>query len=471
MKLAIIISGLLRSFELNYNKILSYFKDYDFDIFLCTSKYNNDNKYLSYNNIKFENYNKIKHILYINDDIILFKDEYNNLSKNWYKWKLISKLVDINEYDLIIKMRPDIHINDIRFNINNIENYENTINIPYQNDIFNNKLFDSYESINDQIAIFNIKLLDKIGSFFDNIQSIKETYGLPYVSEILFYKYLITNNIKINRFELDYKLILSECNIIAICGDSGSGKTTISKLIEPLLPHTELLILETDRYHKWERGNTNYNKYTHLNPYANNLEKMSNDLYNLKIGDNIYTVDYDHDTGKFTNEKKIEHRTNVILCGLHTLYIDKMTSIIDIKVFIDTDRELIKKWKIDRDIKKRGYTEQQVINMIEKREPDYNKYIIGQKENANIIIRFYYKNNDLRLQMKIKKYIIYNIPSFILEQQVIQIDDWIIVDIDKDTNVNWDNILVYIDRIKLYNGLNGFIQRVFYYFLYENKLT
>ena len=89
------------------------------------------------------------------------------------------------------------------------------------------------------------------------------------------------------------------------------------------------------------------------NPEANNLEKMSKDVYNLKIGSEIYSVDYDHDTGKFTQEEKIVSKNNVILCGLHTLYSKKTNDIIDLKIFIDTDRELIKKWKIKRGIYRR----------------------------------------------------------------------------------------------------------------------
>ena len=47
---------------------------------------------------------------------------------------------------------------------------------------------------------------------------------------------------------------------------------------------------------------------------------MNMDVYNLKIGHEIYAVDYDHSTGKFTQEEKIEAKNNIILCGLHTLY-------------------------------------------------------------------------------------------------------------------------------------------------------
>ena len=119
--------------------------------------------------------------------------------------------------------------------------------------------------------------------------------------DINLYKYLKENKINYELIDIQYKLILFECNIIAINGDSGSGKTTLSKILN-LLFEKEACILETDRYHKWERGNENYQKYTHLNPYANHLERMIEDVFQYKIGQDIFQVDYDHSMGNFTQK-------------------------------------------------------------------------------------------------------------------------------------------------------------------------
>ena len=145
------------------------------------------------------------------------------------------------------------------------------------------------------------------------------------------YKYLESISIYYKLIPIDYKLILSECNIIAIAGDSGSGKSTLSKIVN-LLFKKEASILETDRYHKWERGDENYQKFTHLNPYANNLEKMSEDIYQLKIGSDIYQVDYDHSSGKFTQKQKIVNTKNLVVCGLHTLYQQNMNELLNLKI-------------------------------------------------------------------------------------------------------------------------------------------
>ena len=277
---------------------------------------------------------------------------------------------------------------------------------------------------------------------------------LPKVSEILFYHYLEERNIIIKRFKMNYKLILSPCNIIAICGDSSSGKTVLSRIIEDILPIENRLILETDRYHKWERGNENYKTITHLNPYANHLEKMSEDIYKLKIGENIYAIDYNHDTGKFTPLEKIQSATNILFCGLHTLYLDNVNSLLDLKIFMDTDRELSKIWKIKRDVEYRGGDINKVLNNIKQREPDYYKYIETQKNNADIIIKYYLDNYQIKLNMKIKSHLYQNIEPFINEfKEQIKIDivsNWINLDISpKNVYPILDNgDIIYTELLK-----------------------
>lgn len=90
-----------------------------------------------------------------------------------------------------------------------------------------------------------------------------------------------------------------------------------------------------------------------------------------------------------------------------------MNDIIDLKIFMDTDRELIKKWKIKRDVEERGHSVEKVTSQILKREKDYDEYINVQKKNADIIIKFYEENHKIYCKIIVnnKKFmnkIIYN---------------------------------------------------------------
>jgi len=87
---------------------------------------------------------------------------------------------------------------------------------------------------------------------------------------------------------------------------------------------------------------------------------------------------------------------------------------------MDTDRELLKKWKINRDTKERKYNSEKVIQQMKDREKDYFDYIIKQKENADIIIRFYeecgIKTEKLKCNVVIQNNrIIHKIVKYIID--------------------------------------------------------
>tara|TARA_R110000796_G_scaffold252331_1_gene386115 strand:- start:268 stop:1083 length:816 start_codon:yes stop_codon:yes gene_type:complete len=179
------------------------------------------------------------------------------------------------------------------------------------------------------------------------------------------------------------------CNVFAICGDSGSGKTTMASVLASYLKDST--VVECDRYHKWERGDAHWDTYTHLNLEANHIDQMIEDVNNLKLGLDIYRKDYDHATGKFTEDKKIKASENIVVCGLHTFYCDK--EVFDLKIFMDTDEELKTQWKIFRDTSKRGYSPKKVKEQIVRRKTDYSKYLQPLIKDADLVVNFCNEKN------------------------------------------------------------------------------
>lgn len=375
-KICICICGLNRSIHLvisNFNKLLSN-HEIEYILVLSDSK---EQEYINNINKEIENIQIIKKLILKDYDYNDFRNSENYSNKIIHSIKLIT-----NKYDLYILCRSDLIIGSINLNLINKEKI-----------YFCNNHLNPY-TINENRINDNIIITKNYNEFI----KLKELHDFNQINknylDINLYKYLNEKRIDYKLIPIDYKLVLSECNIIAISGDSGSGKTTLSKILN-LLFEKETCILETDRYHKWERGNENYKTYTHLNPYANHLERMSEDVFQYKIGQDVYQVDYNHSNGKFTQKQKIENKKNLVLCGLHTLYQSNMNELLNLKIFLDTDRELIKKWKIERDVNERGYSLENVLKQIEVREKDYNTYIIQQKENADIIIQFYEVSENL----------------------------------------------------------------------------
>ena len=309
----------------------------------------------------------------------------NNIFNQNYKFFILNqqkKNIELHEnikYDLVIKYRPDLYIeNKIEYVLSN------NIIIPQSSKIDINKLGKKTNNyICDIFAYGNSSIMDKYFNIFLNLGNLIEKYGN--INETLVFHYLNEYNIPYTFKKIKYIVILSTCNTIAICGGSSTGKTILSNKIKKILKNS--FILECDRYHKWERQNILWEKYTHLNPKANFLTKMKNDVFDLKIGKNIYQVNYDHTNGKFTDKKEIINTENIIICGLHTLY--NNTNLHNLKIFLDIDENLRIPWKIKRDIKKRGYSYTRILKQIENRKEDYIKYILPQKEKSNIIINFY----------------------------------------------------------------------------------
>jgi uridine kinase len=178
--------------------------------------------------------------------------------------------------------------------------------------------------------------------------------------------------------------------LIGICGDSGSGKSELIKLIIKSFEQfsDNLLYYECDRYHKWERTNKNWNIYTHLNPISNDLDKMYLDILSLKQNKSIDVRDYDHFTGNFTEKAIILPKKIIIVSGLHTLYKEELTNIYNLAIYVEPEENLRILWKIRRDVKERKYDISTIKNKIFMRSYDRENYILPQKNNADIIIKY-----------------------------------------------------------------------------------
>ncbi|MHC5830532.1 MAG: phosphoribulokinase, partial [Nostoc sp.] len=61
----------------------------------------------------------------------------------------------------------------------------------------------------------------------------------------------------------------------------------------------------------------------------------------------------------------------------------------DVKVYLAPPETLRAKWKVNRDTQKRGYSAEQVLAELEKREPDSAQFIRPQRQWSDIVISFY----------------------------------------------------------------------------------
>ncbi|PLS75704.1 MAG: phosphoribulokinase, partial [Actinobacteria bacterium] len=169
---------------------------------------------------------------------------------------------------------------------------------------------------------------------------------------------------------------------------SGTGKTTLTAgLVEALGPD-RITSVGADDYHRYDRQERKSLPFTPLHPKCNYIDIMEQHLQHLSLGQPILKPVYDHDTGQLGRPEYVEPREFVIVEGLLPLHTAVSRACFDITVFLDPPEEIRIAWKLRRDIKKRGYTEEQVRAELEKREPESAEFIRPQRAHADIVVRF-----------------------------------------------------------------------------------
>jgi len=177
--------------------------------------------------------------------------------------------------------------------------------------------------------------------------------------------------------------------ILGIVGDSAAGKTTLTKGIAQVLGTENVTVICTDDYHRYDRIQRAEKGISALHPDCNYLDIMHQHLKLLKDGQPILKPIYSHDTGMFEPAEYIQPAKFVIAEGLLGYSTRDIRDCFDVKVYLAPPESLRTKWKVKRDCMKRGYTEEQVLEQLRKREPDSEEFIRPQRQWADVIVTFY----------------------------------------------------------------------------------
>jgi phosphoribulokinase len=188
--------------------------------------------------------------------------------------------------------------------------------------------------------------------------------------------------------------MMSRPIILGIVGDSAAGKTTLTKGIAQVLGTENVTIICTDDYHRYDRTQRAELGITALHPDCNYLDIMQHHLSQLRIGQPILKPIYSHKTGTFEAPVYIKPAKFVIIEGLLGYSTRGVRDCYDVKVYLAPPESLRAKWKVKRDTQKRGYTEEQVLAELEKREPDSEEFIRPQRQWSDMVVSFYPPSED-----------------------------------------------------------------------------
>lgn len=177
--------------------------------------------------------------------------------------------------------------------------------------------------------------------------------------------------------------------ILGLVGDSAAGKTTLSRGIAQILGSERVAVLCTDDYHRYNRQQRKELDITPLHPDCNYLDMMAQHLRLLRSGEPILKPHYNHKIGDFGPPQYITPHPFLIVEGLLGFYWQEMRNAYSVRVYLEPPEYLRRRWKVRRDTTERGYSEQEVLRELDRREADSAAYIRPQRHHADIIVSFY----------------------------------------------------------------------------------
>lgn len=177
--------------------------------------------------------------------------------------------------------------------------------------------------------------------------------------------------------------------LLGIVGDSAAGKSTLTQGLRMILGPEQVTHLCTDDYHRYDRQERAALGITPLAPECNYIDVLEQHLERFHYGQPILKPVYDHATGTLVRPEYLQPAQFVIVEGLLGFSTPTLRQFYDAKVYLAPPEEMRRVWKIKRDTTKRGYTTEQVLVELQRREPDSQKYIRSQRVFSDMIVSFY----------------------------------------------------------------------------------
>jgi phosphoribulokinase len=176
--------------------------------------------------------------------------------------------------------------------------------------------------------------------------------------------------------------------LLGIVGDSASGKTTLTRGMVRILGEDQVTHVSADHYHRYDRSQRAQRGVTPLDPEANHLDILAQHLMHLRAGQPIIKPVYNHSDGSFGAAEYVRPARFTIVEGLLGFHTEAMRDAYDVRVYMDPPEDLRRRWKVQRDCSRRGYTTDQVLDELDRREGDAEAHIRPQRRHSDIVISF-----------------------------------------------------------------------------------
>ncbi len=184
---------------------------------------------------------------------------------------------------------------------------------------------------------------------------------------------------------------MNKPSVIGIAGGSGSGKTFFLKCFLAHFTADEVCLVSQDDYYI---------------PVAHNMTKEENKLYNFDLPTTVDHQQFEADIARLMNGETVlkkEYTFNnpdvvpkmleikpapiLIVEGLFILHFKKISSTLDLKIFIEADNEIALGRRIKRDFTERGYSYEDVLyKWINHVTPAYREFLLPYRDECDQVM-------------------------------------------------------------------------------------
>ena len=182
---------------------------------------------------------------------------------------------------------------------------------------------------------------------------------------------------------------MSNFIVIGIAGGSGSGKTTLMKNLIARFGD-DVTVLSHDNYYR-PYDDLNIEQRRAINwdhPDAFDTEMMIEHLRELKAGHAIECPNYDYTNyARCTETTHLEPTKVILVEGILIFENKQLCSLMDIKIFVDTDADVRLIRRIRRDVAKRGRSLDSVLTQyLSTVKPMHEQFVEPSKKNADLVV-------------------------------------------------------------------------------------
>jgi uridine kinase len=178
--------------------------------------------------------------------------------------------------------------------------------------------------------------------------------------------------------------------VIGIAGGSGSGKTTLAQIILERVGSDKIAFLPHDAYYK-DLSDLPFNQRAEIN--FDHPDSLDTALltYHLKLLIDKNPVDipvYDFKTHSRTDQTiHVDAKPVVMVEGILIFTEPALRSLLEVKIFVDTDSDLRFIRRLERDIHERGRSIENVVHQyLTTVRPMHLEFVEPSKRYADIIV-------------------------------------------------------------------------------------